>query len=204
MDIKDFAELIRKKRKELDDLMRRKMPVIAGRMAKNHFQDNFRKGGFVNDGLHSWPKAKRQSSGSSAASNYGALLSSRNHLFSSIKYIPSDYQVKIVNDVPYAAVHNEGGVTKPTVTPKMRRFAWAMYYQTGGKSKGGPKGHKSAEKGQDAALPPAAQMWRGLALTKKKKLEIKIPQRQFIGPSRELSEKLSAKLENEIINILNH
>ena len=28
------------------------MPVIAGRMAKDHFQDNFRQGGFVNGGLH--------------------------------------------------------------------------------------------------------------------------------------------------------
>lgn len=200
MDIKDYAKLARKKREELDDLMRRRMPAIAGRVATDHFQDNFRKGGFVNNSLHLWPKAKRQSSGSSAASNYGTLLSSRNHLFSSIKYIPSDYQVKIVNDVPYAAVHNWGG--KVTVTPKLRRYAWRMYYQAGGESRRGPKGHKSVGKGRDAALPPAAQMWRGLALTKKKKL--KIPQRQFIGPSRELSEKLSAKLENEIINILNH
>lgn len=202
MDIKDFAKLIREKRKELDELMRRRMPIIVGRRAKDHFQNNFRKGGFVNDGLHSWPKAKRQFSGSSAASNYGTLLSSRNHLFSSIKYMPSDYRVKIVNDVPYAPVHNWGGVTKPTVTPKMRRFAWAMYYQTGGKSKGGPKGHESAEKGQDVALSPAAQMWRGLALTKKKKLEIKIPQRQFIGQSRELEERIRADVETQIESVL--
>lgn len=52
MDIKDFARLVKAKRGELDTLMRRNMPVIAGRMAKDHFQDNFRKGGFVNGGLH--------------------------------------------------------------------------------------------------------------------------------------------------------
>ncbi len=39
--------------------MKRKMPVIAGRMAKDHFQDNFRREGFVNGGLHPWPKAKK-------------------------------------------------------------------------------------------------------------------------------------------------
>lgn len=33
MDIKDFAKLIERKRKELDTAMRRRMPVIAGRMA---------------------------------------------------------------------------------------------------------------------------------------------------------------------------
>ena len=48
MDIKEYSKLIKAKRKELDGLMKRKMPVIAGRMAKDHFQDNFRQGGFVN------------------------------------------------------------------------------------------------------------------------------------------------------------
>ena len=48
MDIKEYSKLIKAKRKELDDLMKRKMPVIAGRMAKDHFQDNFRREGFVN------------------------------------------------------------------------------------------------------------------------------------------------------------
>ena len=52
MDIKDFAELIKRKRDRLDSMMRRKMPVMVGRMAKDHFQDNFRQGGFVNGGLH--------------------------------------------------------------------------------------------------------------------------------------------------------
>ena len=55
MDIKEYSKLIKAKRKELDGLMKRKMPVIAGRMAKDHFQDNFRREGFVNGGLHPWP-----------------------------------------------------------------------------------------------------------------------------------------------------
>lgn len=52
MDIKDFTEMIKRKRDRLDSMMRRKMPVMVGRMAKDHFQDNFRQGGFVNGGLH--------------------------------------------------------------------------------------------------------------------------------------------------------
>jgi len=203
MDIKEFSRLLQLKRKEIDTLMRRKMPIRVGNMAKRHFQDNFRKSGFVNDGLHPWPKTKRQlSGGTSAASQHGPLLSTRNHLFNAVRYVPGDYRVKIVNDVPYAPVHNWGGETSPTVTPKMRRFAWAMYYQAGGKSGGGTKGHKSAEKGQDAGLSPAAQMWRGLALTKKTKLKIKIPQRQFIGQSRELKERIHADVETQIESVL--
>ena len=136
MDIKEFSKLIRAKQKEIDTLMRRKMPIRVGNMAKRHFQDNFRKSGFVDGGLHPWPKTKRQLSGGTSAashicgsvgtwgpSQHRPLLSNRNHLFNAVRYVPGDYRVKIVNDVPYAPIHNWGGETSPTVTPKMRRFA---------------------------------------------------------------------------------
>ena len=87
MNIKDFSASLKAKQKELDTLMRRELPIKVGRMAKDHYQDNFRKGGFVNGGLQHWPQTKRQNSGSkSAAAGYGPLLSRRNHLFSSVKY----------------------------------------------------------------------------------------------------------------------
>ena len=41
MDIKDFAELIKRKRDRLDSMMRRKMPGMVGRMAKDHFSGEF-------------------------------------------------------------------------------------------------------------------------------------------------------------------
>lgn len=122
MNPKEFANLVKTKARELDSLMRRTMPVIAGRVAKDHFQDNFRKGGFVNNGLHPWKAAKRISSGDKgAAANYRTLLSGRNHLFSSIKYIPYDYRVIVSNDVEYASLHNWGGTTHPTVTDRDRK-----------------------------------------------------------------------------------
>lgn len=209
MNIKDFSNLIKSKRKELDDLMKRKMPVISGRMAKDHFQNNFRQEGFVNGGLHPWPKAKRLSSGrTDAASQYGTLLSGRNHLFSSVKYVPADYRVKVANELIYAPVQNWGGEVHPTVTPQMRRFAWAKYYQAAGKTKksttGKKKGKKKGAAGNGGTMEnPEALRWKRLALTKKKKLRIRIPQRQFIGESRELSEKITERTETEIRNILN-
>lgn len=136
MNIKDFSASLKAKQKELDTLMRRELPIKVGRMAKDHYQDNFRKGGFVNGGLQRWPQTKRQNSGSkSAAAGYGPLLSRRNHLFSSVKYTPGDYRVRVANDVEYAPLHNWGGETHPTVTPRMRKFAWAMYYKAVGKRK---------------------------------------------------------------------
>ena len=195
MDIKDFSASLKAKQKELDTLMRRELPIKVGRIAKDHYQDNFRKGGFVNGGLKRWPQTKRQSSGSkSAAAGYSPLLSRRNHLFSSVKYTPGDYRVRVANDVEYAPLHNWGVETHPTVTPRMRKFAWAMYYKAVGKRKKG--------KTRQGELPPEAGMWKGLALTRKKKLKVKIPQRQFIGESTELNKQIRQTVEAEIRNIL--
>ena len=101
--------MIKRKRDRLDSMMRRKMPVMVGRMAKDHFQDNFRQGGFVNGGLH--PLAQSQTAvlgGSDAASNYGTLLSGRKHLFKSVGYTPADYRVRVFNEVVYAPINNWG------------------------------------------------------------------------------------------------
>ena len=48
-------KFMEKERKALEKFLRREMPVIAGRMAQDHFQNNFRLGGFVNGGMHPWP-----------------------------------------------------------------------------------------------------------------------------------------------------
>lgn len=202
MDVEEFTKSLASKNKQLDYLMRRTLPVKVGNMAKAHYQENFRQGGFVNGGLHKWPDARRRSSGSkAAAAKYGTLLSSRNHLYSSIKYIPADYRVKVANDVNYAPLHNWSGNTQPKVTPKMRKFAWAMYYKTAGIRKSTTKGKRKGKR-KKRNIPPEAERWKRLALTKKKKLNIKIPQRQFLGESRELSEKVNGKIETEIRNII--
>lgn len=148
---------IQRMKKEIEQLISRKLPVVAGKYAKQHFQDNFRQGGFVNGGLHPWPPAKRLSSGESGAdSQYKTLMSSRNHLFSSINYTPGIAKVTIFNDVVYAAIHNEGGTVHPKITPKMRRFAWAKYYELKGKQKGAQKPQKGPKNGtsQSAGKQP--------------------------------------------------
>lgn len=201
----EFSRLIVEKGKILDNLMRRQLPVIAGRMAKDHFQDNFRKSGFVNGGLHPWKPAKRLSSGNPGASaKYRTLLSGRNHLFSSINYAPGEYRVRIFNSVKYASLHNWGGIANPTVTNRMRRFAWAMFYKALEKSKKSATGTQSRKKG--AIQQPEneqARFWKSMALTKKTRYNIRIPQRQFLGESQELSNSIAARTEKEIRNILN-
>lgn len=200
-DFDSFAKELRDHAAKLRQLVNRRLPIKAGQIAKRHFQDNFRLGGFVDNGLHPWQPAKRLSQGgTSAAAKYPTLLSSRKHLYSGINYTPGMAQVRIFNDIVYASIHQNGGEISIPVTPKMRRYAWARYYAATNKEKTGEKGEKSP----NTATSEEAKMWKGLALTKKERLSVTMPARPFIGSSRELDEKLSAMIETEITNILNH
>ena len=179
---------------EINRLVNRVLPIKVGALAKAHFRENFRLSGFMNGGLRAWPATRRQQTGGkSAAANYGPLLSRRNHLFGSIGYKPGPGYVVIGTSLPYAAIHNDGGTVSPTVTLKMRKFAWAMYYRSlGSKGSKGSKGRKGA------TVPAEAERWKALALTRKQKLNITIPKRQFIGDSQELNAAINRKIGEEM------
>lgn len=194
MNAKQIADIIARAPKQVERVMRDEIPRKAAIIAKNHFRQNFRDGGFTDDGLHAWKKTRRQEAGSP----YKPLTSERNHLMNSVDAVSAPGQVTVVNPVPYARIHNEGGTihTNPTVTPKMRKMAWAKAYSIAGVSKGDklPKD-----------LPEEARKWRALALTRKEKLNIKIkmPRRQFIGDSKELRIKINQIVINKLNEIKN-
>ena len=195
MTEKEFIDHLKHLQPELEHLISRTLPVKIGAKAKSLFQENFRKGGFQDGGLHAWQVTRRQLLGKGADAQRGPLLSSRQILYKSIAYTPERGAVTIYSDVKYATIHNEGGtvVSHPRITPKMRRFAWARYYESGG----GKKGHNGQETG-DAA------MWKALALTKKSTLTIKskIPKRQFMGSSRELNSAVEQIINTEVGKII--
>lgn len=201
MDINDFSNKIRDCRSKLDNLVSRRMPVIAGRMAVDHFQNSFRNGGFTDSGLRKWKPAQRLcAGGKEATAKYGTLLSSRNHLFSSIRYRPGVRLVSVSTSVPYAAIHNNGGTVAPVVTSKMRRWAWYRFYKEAGIRK---SSRSARQKKSLRPVPPEALRWKRLALTSKTRLNIRIPQRRFIGDSRVLSQAIRDRFDNEIRSILN-
>lgn len=191
----NFGDELRKMTTKFVQLINHRLPIYAGRTAIRHYQNNFLRGGFVNGGLHPWPEAKRLGSSSSGASSkYKTLLSSRKHLYSSFHYRAGVGGVTVFNDAKYAKIHQEGGVTHPRVTPRIRRYAWARYYA----SKQAGKKRKGAEQ-----LTGDAGMWKGLALTSKSELTVKIPARPFMGKSIELNETINKWVEKEVTNILN-
>ena len=194
MTDQEFIRLLQTRATEINRLVNRVLPIKVGALAKAHFRENFRLSGFMNGGLRAWPVTRRQQTGGkSAAANYGPLLSRRNHLFGSIGYKPGPGYVVIGTSLPYAAIHNDGGTVSPTVTLKMRKFAWAMYYRSlGSKGSKGSKGRKGA------TVPAEAERWKALALTRKQKLNITIPKRQFIGDSQELNAAINRKIGEEM------
>lgn len=142
-----------------------------------------------------WPATRRQQSGGkSAASRYGPLLAERPHTPDAQRARRAGRHVTIVSDLPYPRIHNEGRNHRdvPRRDARMRRFAWAKFFEAGG---GGKKG---------ADVPADAVRWKKLALTRKVKLDIRayIPQRRFIGQSREPDGRISEKIAEETRKVL--
>ena len=175
-------------REEIVTLLRDRLPVLVGRMAKDHYQENFRLGGFRNNGLTKWQDPKRyNAAGSSAGSRYGTLLSSRNHLYSSFVYAGRPFRVRVYNPVPYASAHNDGETIAVPVTEKMRKMGWARHYAAGGSKSGNSD----------------AEFWKRFALTRKTVLRIKMPERPILKESAELNTSLNSKADKEVRKILN-
>jgi len=140
----------------------KKAPRIIANEALGFSLDRFREQAWHDRHREPWPDRKVDTG--------KALLNFSSHLVKSIRVVSvSDKIVIIGTYVPYAQIHNEGGETHPTVTEKMRKFAWYMT----------KKDAKNADK------------WKALALTKKNKLTVKIKKRQFLGNSEKFNRDLN-------------
>ena len=183
MDANDIEKLVMKAKDDIIKEVNDRLPRKVGVVAVNHFKQNFRDGGWMDNGLHPWKRTRRQDSNSPDAM-YGPLTSRRNHMMRSIQASTSPGQVSIENPVPYAHVHNDGA--KIPVTKKMKKYAWFKFYSLSGFKKGQKKDNVS----------PESEGWKGLALTKKSSLTI--PRRQFMGDSAELREKINKRIRESL------
>lgn len=200
----DLKKTLKLLERDLQRTINDTLPRKAGVIAVNHTRQNFREGGFRNNGLQKWKQTKRQQSGDTrASSRYGPLLSGRKRLMGANDYRTGKGKVTLFNPVEYAAIHNEGGTinTHPKVTPKLRKYAWARYFKAAGIKRGIKA---KTRKMKEVSAPAEAKMWKSIALTKKSRLNVhaEIPQRRFIGQSKELSEKLQKEAEKELLKVM--
>lgn len=167
------------------------MPRIAGVQATRYLKDGFKRQGWVENGRVSRWKPRLPGS----PRNSRRILSDTGNLKDSIRILSLGVdEVRIginPSEVPYAEIHNSGGSI--TITPAMRRYFWAMYYQAVGASTGsGRRRERGRGRGR---VSGQAKLWRALAL---KRSPIKIPKRQFIGYSPDLEKNITRELKRRL------
>lgn len=128
------------------------LPEKVGEKARAFFLSSFIKEGFTDTSFMAWPKRKDVLS--------HKILSQSLALRASVKVTQADLKRVVVNagqGIPYAALHNEGGFISVTLTERMRRYFWYMYKKTG------------------------EEKYKWMAISKKDRLSMRIPKRQYIG-----------------------
>ncbi|MCO5253377.1 MAG: phage virion morphogenesis protein [Bacteroidetes bacterium] len=159
-----------------------KAAKAVGIVARDFFRLNFNKGGFDDSGVKKWKPRKFEFPGKGRAT-----LTGRGNLRDNIQYTYMGSKAIVFNNQPYAQIHNEGGTIG--VTPRMRAYFWAKYYEARGNVKINKKGEARKTKTNEK-LNAEAEIWKNLAL--KKGSTITIDKRQFMGDSKNLNKKVDA------------
>lgn len=150
--------------------LRRRLPRMYGIEAVNLFKKNFDVEGFIESKgrVRKWKKPLRYSG--------RKTLTKTRRLRRGIKIKRANQKQVVVGvdaSIKYGEIHNKGG--KIPVTPKMRRYFWAMYKQTGD------------------------DFYKNMALTKKTHFEI--PKRQYIGNTGAMKVRLDRRTIKELRKI---
>lgn len=116
-------------------------------------------------------------------------------LMGSIQVVPTGTSVRVSSNLPYAAIHNEGG--KITVTAAMKKYFWAMHL----KAKGGSEKYMRGKK--KVALSKEAENWKYMALMKVGST-ITIPKRQFVGEHSEVKRMIEEVMNDNLKDVENY
>jgi phage gpG-like protein len=153
-------------------------PRAVGVLAVNHFKSNFEKGGFDNGTVKTWNKRKNDKTPGRAT------LVKAGHLRDSIRVVRANTSsVTIGSSKVYAKIHNEGGtINHPGGTSYFVKEQKAIFVKN------------------TTASRFASIFGRKLQVTQPHK--IPMPQRQFIGNSQTLNNKIVDWLRNTFKNAL--
>ena len=181
-----ITKILAEKQKEVENYINNVFPRKAGKEAVDFIHSNFDREGYQDGSLDKWASPKRKRKKGKAATQYKTLHSGRNSLRNSFRYDVETAKAIIRTDVEYAAIHNEGGEITHPISRRQRVKAYETHVKKTG----------SRHREQNS-------MWKGLALTKRTSYAVKMPRRQFIGPSTDLGNKLRDMAEKDLKRILN-
>lgn len=134
----------------------------------DEFDYNFMRKAFFD---RPWPDVKHKR-------RVGSLMMRSGALRRSIRAQVAHNAITFSSSLPYARIHNEGGSI--TITRKMQKYFWAMYYSLTGRITYSVKTRKAQNNQKNRMLNDEAAYWKALAL-KKVGSKLKVPERRFIG-----------------------
>lgn len=165
-------------------------PGMLGNEAVNFFTNSFRQQGWLGNSFQKWPSRKVSKWGKADKRKGRAILVDSGRLRRSIRIVSNSRGiVRIGTDVPYAKAHNEGmrlGLIQ-TVRGHKRRLT-----KLGITKKKALKTRTKIEFGR---------VDNGFTVVKmhKRRIDQRIPQRQFMGNSPYLTAKLKRILQAELM-----
>ena len=151
----------------------------------DEFDRNFERKAFFDQ---AWPK-------NTLINRKGSMMARTNNLRRGYQAKIQGEKIAFTNSMPYASIQNEGG--EITVTAKMKRYFWAMYYQAAGGIVYNVKSKAAAKTKKNTALSIEAEQFKALALMPIGK-KIKIPSRRVIGPHPRVKEIISGVVDNHL------
>lgn len=154
---------------KIADKLKTDLVRYASRAGVNFFQDSFYDQGFTDEVWEPWVERKDDVDPGRKILIKSAALMNSIQVFTA-----NEEMIEIGSQEAHAEIHNNGGTVRIPITERSRKYFWFMYKRTG------------------------RGMWKGLALTKKEEITVNIPQRQFIGESATLMNRLDAWVVQEI------
>ena len=151
----------------------------------DEFDRNFERQAFFSD---AWARRK------SPTRPGGTILVDTGTLRRSIRSRTTDDSITFYTDLPYAAIHNDGG--EIVVTEKMKRFFWHKYYEATGSFGRKKNGERRNDK-RTRQLSTEADFWRFMAL-KRAGTTIRIPRRRFLGTGPEVERIVREIIEDNL------
>lgn len=109
-NFKYFAGDLRSHQKQIAAYIANDAPRHVGKIAVDHFKQNFEDQGFTDNSLQQWKEVKRRMppKRKGVAGVRKILHGETSELFNSISHRPEPRRSVIFSDLVYAAVHNEG------------------------------------------------------------------------------------------------
>ncbi len=130
----------------------------------------------------------------------GLVLVASGDLRRSVRSEIRESSIVFFSDLPYAAIHNEGGEIR--VTARMKRYFWYRHFSATG-SFGRRKDGSLRRDKKNRQLSSEADFWKAMALMKVG-ATIRIPQRKFLGTSPEVEAAVRQIIEENLTDYINN